>query len=115
MRASKFFACPVAKSAPSPPMTLLTFTPQRTTQLLALVPLCMLINDGNAGRMWHRTTVYILQMLASGGCVGLAAYVLYGEGARTHEPIKPAPGEPEEPAQSPWDRIKALANLFTKK
>jgi hypothetical protein len=85
-------------------------------QILALVPLCMLISDGDAGRMWHRTTVYIIEMIASAGCVALAAYVLYGEGSQTHEPIKPAPGEPaEEEDQSPWERIKALANLFSKK
>ena len=85
----------------------------------------MLISDGDAGSMWHRTTLYVLQMISSGICIGLAVYVLYGDGstAMTHEPLNNAEkgadgadGAPKADSElSPLDRIKALANLFTKK
>lgn len=93
-------------------------------QVLALVPFCMLVSDGTAGRMWHRTVLYVIQMIASGVCVGLAVYVLYGDGAAsmTHEPIDTAEkgtggkaGQEGAAEESPWERVQALFKLFTKK
>jgi hypothetical protein len=63
-------------------------------------------------------------MIASGVCIGLAVYVLYGDGAAsmTHEPIdkveKGAGGKEGDEAtagDSPAERVKALFTIFTKK